>query len=147
MPSDDVIIKFIEGIGPELLFCIGFLVILAYVVVKSIPMVKEIRLKKLDHESEIENKKLDLDQKREAREAEEAEREDERNRDRIRVIGQQNEILSALVRSNDALTIQMATLNASLEDSKDRSRVLAGTVKDTNGLVHDIHEVIMKKRL
>lgn len=146
MPSDDVMIKFIEGIGPEFLFCIGFLVILAYVVVKAIPMFKEIRLKKIEHDVDIDNKKLELEQKREARKADESQREDDRNLDRIRVIGQQNEILSALVRSNDAMTVQMATLNASIEDSKDRSRALVGTVKDTNGMVHDIHKIIMKTK-
>lgn len=145
MPSDSVIHDYIAGVQtPELLFVIGILLILAYVAIKSIPMVKEIKMRKLDHDAEIELQKIENDRMREERKAKEFQQEMERDRARTEVIGKQNEIQDTLARSIEGQSIQMATLISSLEESKIRSRTMSDKVMDTNTKVNEIHTMIVK---
>lgn len=153
MNNEDVFVRFIDKLGPELLFCIGILVILGYITVKAIPMVKEIRLEQIKAKNELDKERLELDRQREANAAEAAKKEDERDRARTEVIGTQNDILSNIVRSNEAMTVQMASLNSSLLDSKDRSRMLGEKVADTNDkvtetnlMVREIHSIVKKEK-
>lgn len=144
MPSDDVMFRFIDKMGPELLFCIGMLVIIAYIAVKAIPMLKELRIIKIEHDSEVNMKTLHIKEMQEQRMAEDAKREDERDRARTEVIGKQNEIQTNLARTIEGQSIQMAALVASLEESKQRSRAVGDTVMDTNHKVSEIHTMIVK---
>lgn len=145
MPSDSVIHDYIAGVQtPELLFVIGILLILAYVAIKSLPMVKEIKMRKLDHDAEIELQKIENDRMREERKAKEFQQEMERDRARTEVIGKQNEIQDTLARSIEGQSIQMATLISSLEESKIRSRDMNNKVTDTNAKVNEIHTMIVK---
>lgn len=145
MPSDSVIHDYIAGVQtPELLFVIGILLILAYVAIKSLPMVKEIKMRKLDHDAEIELQKIENDRMREERKAKEFQQEMERDRARTEVIGKQNEIQDTLARSIEGQSIQMATLISSLEESKIRSRTMSDKVMDTNTKVNEIHAMIVK---
>lgn len=153
MNNEDVFVRFVDKLGPELLFCIGILVILGYITVKAIPMVKEIRLQQIKAKNELDKERLELDRQREANAAEAAKKEDERDRARTEVIGTQNDILSNIVRSNEAMTVQMASLNSSLLDSKDRSRILGEKVADTNDkvtetnlMVREIHSIVKKEK-
>lgn len=153
MNNEDVFVRFIDKLGPELLFCIGILVILGYITVKAIPMVKEIRLEQIKAKKDLDKERLELDRQREANAAEAAKKEDERDRARTEVIGTQNDILSNIVRSNEAMTVQMASLNSSLLDSKDRSRILGEKVADTNDkvtetnlMVREIHSIVKKEK-
>lgn len=144
MPSDNVMSHFIDKINaPELVFTIGIVAIAAYVAVKFIPMMKELRLKKIENDAAIKMKELEIEEAREKRKAEEAMREDERDRARTEVIGKQNEIQESLVRSLDGQAIQMAGLISSLDESKMRSRDMGETVNDTNIRVREIHTMIM----
>lgn len=144
MPSDDVMFHFIDKMGPELLFCIGMLVIIAYIAVKAIPMLKELRIIKIEHDAEVNMKTLYIKEMQEQRMAEDAKREDERDRARTEVIGKQNEIQTNLARTIEGQSIQMAALVASLEESKQRSRAVGDTVMDTNHKVSEIHTMIVK---
>lgn len=145
MPSDSVIHDYIAGVQtPELLFVIGILLILAYVAIKSLPMVKELKMRKLDHDAEIELQKIENDRMREERKAKEFQQEMERDRARTEVIGKQNEIQDTLARSIEGQSIQMATLISSLEESKIRSRTMSDKVMDTNTKVNEIHTMIVK---
>lgn len=144
MPSDNVTIRFIDKMGPELLFCIGMLVIIAYIAVKAIPTLKELRILKIDHDAEVAMKNLHIKEMQEQRMAEDAKREDERDRARTEVIGKQNEIQTNLARTIEGQSIQMAALVASLEESKQRSRAVGDTVMDTNHMVSEIHTMIVK---
>lgn len=139
---DDAAARFIDKMGPELLFCVGILIIIAYVVVKAVPMVRDIRLKQIETKNELDKERLELDRIRENNANENAKKEDERDRARTEVIATQNDILTNLVRGNEAMTIQLASLNASLIDSKDRSKGLGETLEDTNKKVTDNHRMI-----
>lgn len=145
MPGDSVFHKYIETLSsPWLLFVIGILIILAYIAVKTIPMIKEIRLKKIECDNEIQRLTLEQTSAREKRKAEEFQQELQRDKERTEVIGKQNEILEHLARSHDNDAVQMSALIASLEESKTRSRELGETVKDTNNKVSEIHTIIVK---
>lgn len=147
MPGDSVFEKYITGLqAPELVFCIGIIVILAYVSVKAIPTIKEIKLRRIESDKELAMQKIEFDQQRETRKAEEFREELARDRARTEVIGRQNEIQEALTRSIDSQTIQMASLIAGLDESKNRSRVMSETVEDTNSKVSEIHTMIVKAR-
>lgn len=146
MPSDAVIDHFIDKVGPEFLFCIGMLAILAFVAVKAIPITKELKMKKLDRDAEIAMKNLQIKEMQEQRMAEDAVREDARDRARTDVIGKQNEIQKNLARTIEGQSIQMAALIASLDESKERSRAVGDTVNDTNHMVSEIHTMIVKQR-
>lgn len=146
MPSGDVAFnKYIETIdSPMFLFVLGILVILAYTVIKVIPMVKEIRLKRIDCDSEIRRMTLEQTNMREKRKAEEFQQGLQRDKERTEVIGKQNEILESMTKSYDNQAIQVAALVASLEESKLRSREMRDTVKDTNNKVSEIHTIVVK---
>lgn len=152
--SDDILIRFIDKMGTEFLFCIGIIAILAYTVVHAIPMIKEIRIKQIEAKSEDAKNKLEFEREREIQRAQEAQREDERDRARTDVIATQNDIFTNLIRSNEAMTIQISALITALTDSKDRSKILGDTVKDTNtkvtdtnSMVRDMHDIFMHNRL
>lgn len=151
---EDVFIRFIDRMGTELLFCIGIIAILAYIAVKAIPIARDIRLKQIEYKMEVDRERLEIDRQREINAVEAAKKEAERDRARTEVIGTQNNILSNIVRSNEAMTLQMSSLNTSLIDSKDRSKILGETVNDTNKkvtdtnrMVSEIRDTIIKKEL
>lgn len=149
MPSDGVVNHYIDrlgGSGPEFLLTIGVILILAYVAVKAIPMIKDLRLRKIDHDAEFEMKRLEIEEMREKRKAEEAMREDERDRARTEVIGKQNEIQANLVRSNDGMAIQFAALQAALEESKSRSRLVGDQINSIDTKINEIHTVVVKAK-
>lgn len=147
MPGDSVFHKYIEGLGnPWLLFVIGILAILAYIAVKTIPMVKEIRLKKIECDSEIQRMTLEQASAREKRKADEFQQELQRDKERTEVIGKQNEILEHLAHSHDNDAVQMSALIASLEESKLRSREMGELTRDTNEKVSEIHTIIVKSK-
>ena len=145
MTNNDVFARFIDKMAGELVFVIGILCIIAYVAIKAIPMFKELQIQKYNLRHDEEMRRLDIEDRRESRKTEEWQREDERDRARTEVIASQNDILSNIVRSNEAMTLQMATLNTSLDDSKYRSRALSETVNDTNHMVSEIHTAIVTK--
>lgn len=145
MPGDSVFHKYIETIGsPWFLFVIGVLIIFAYIAIKTIPMVKELKLKKIECDNEIQCMTLEQANMREKRKAEEFQQELQRDKERTEVIGKQNEILEHLARSHESETIQMSALIASLEESKARSREMGEVVKDTKDMVSEIHTIIVK---
>ena len=145
MPEASIFHKYIETLGsPWFLFVIGILVIFAYIAIKTIPMIKEIKLKKIESDSEIQRMTIEQTSMREKRKAEEFQQELQRDKERTEVIGKQNEILENLAKSHDNQAIQMSALVASLEESKVRSRELGETCKDTKEMVSEIHTIIVK---
>lgn len=143
MPSDSIVDDFIKGLNtPEFVLVIGILIILAYVVIKALPMLENLRAKKIESEHVIELKKIENEQQHEERKAREFQQEMELNRQRTEVIGKQNEIIESLVRTADSQTVQMAGLTASLEESKIRSRSMGDTIHDTNVKASDTNKRI-----
>lgn len=145
MPSDNVINTYIGKLGPEFLFTIGILAILSYIAIKSIPAFKELRMKRLDNEIAIEQRRLDLDERREMQKAEEhakmLEREQEQQKLAIRQL-EQGEIQTHAI---EAQTVQLAALQASLEESKNRSRSMGDTIDDIHNKVTEMHTTIKNK--
>lgn len=134
MPNDGVLVRFLELLNtPSLIFTIGVIAIMAFLVAKALPMFREISLKKIE-----------IEEMREKRKVEERQSEEKRERARVEMIATQNEIMSSLVRTTDGQAIQMAGLIAAIEDSKNHSRELSETVEDTNSKVTEIHTVIVK---
>lgn len=145
MPGDTVFNKYIESLGsPMFLLVIGILVILAYIAIKAIPMIKEIKLRKIECDADIKRLTLEQANVREKRKADEFQQELQRDKERTEVISKQNEILENLAKSHDNQAIQMSALVASLEESKVRSREMGAIVKDTNNKVSEIHTIIVK---
>lgn len=145
MPEASVFHKYIETLGsPLFLLVLGVLAIFAYIAVKTVPMIKEIKLKKIESDSAIQRLTIEQTSMREKRKAEEFQQEMQRDKERTEVISKQNEILENLAKSNDNQAIQISALVASLEESKVRSREMNETVKDTNNKVSEIHTIIVK---
>lgn len=134
MPGDSVLVEFVKQLGtPPFVFTIGVICILAFLASKSLPIIREISVKKIE-----------IEVSREKRKAEEYESEAERDRIRTEVIAKQNEILSTLVRTIDAQQLQMAGLISALDESRSRSRAMGETIRDTNSKVSEIHTLIVK---
>lgn len=145
MPKDAVLKEYIESLGsPWFLFVIGVLIIFAYIAIKTIPMIKELKLKKIECDNEIQRMTIEQTNLREKRKAEEFQQELQRDKERTEVIGKQNEILEHLANAHDSEAVQMSALIASLEESKTRSRELGETCKDTKEMVSEIHTIIVK---
>lgn len=162
MPSDSMIDSYINGLNsPALLFVVGTLCILAFVAIKTIPMLERVKTHNAECNKEVEMKKLDLakareiqaaeefrqkmqiEHNREERKAQEFERQLQSDKARTETIGKQNEILESLTRSADSQTLQMSALMAQLEESKIRSRSMGDTIKDTNTKVSELHSAMM----
>lgn len=141
--SDGVLESYIAGVNsPEILAVLGVMVIVAVWVV---PMVKELTKTKLQNDYDLKLKGIEIEQEREKRKAEEAVRHDANERERLRSIGVQNQILTGLQATMETVAGQQALNNASLDESKERSRELGRTVSDTNAKVTEIHNALMHK--
>lgn len=141
--SDGVIESYIAGVNsPEILAVLGVMVIVAVWVV---PMVKELTKTKLENDYDLKLKRIEIEQERERRKAEESARHDANERERLRSIGVQNQILTGLQATMETVAGQQALNNAAIDDSKERSRELGRTVSDTNAKVTEIHNVLMRK--
>lgn len=140
MPNDNVLIHFMDNLAPELLFTIGILVILAYIAVKAIPILKDLRIASIDADKECKLKQLDFEERQAKIKADDAANATRVTQEQNKVIAQQNNILSSLVRTNDAVQVQLATLNTSLIDSKKRSQDMGDTVEQICSDVKDIKE-------
>lgn len=141
--SDNVIESYIEGVNtPELLAVLGIMLIVA---VWVIPLVRELMNTKQQNDYDLRLKEIELEQKREERKAEEAVRHDENERERLRSIGVQNQLLASMQSTLETVAGQQTMNNAALGESKERSRELGRTVSDTNSKVTEIHNILMSK--
>lgn len=140
MPNDNVLIHFMDELAPEMLFAIGLLVILAYIAVKAIPIMKDLKLASIESNKEYKLKQLDFEERQAKMKADESERSNKLSQETNRVISEQNTILTSLVSTNDAMRLQMATLNTSLADSKKRSEDMGDVVSSLNDVANDIKE-------
>lgn len=141
--SDSVIESYIEGVNtPELLAVLGIMLIVA---VWVIPLVRELMTTKQQNDYDLRLKEIELEQKCEERKAEEAVRHDENERERLRSIGVQNQLLASMQSTLETVAGQQTMNNAALGESKERSRELGRTVSDTNSKVTEIHNILMSK--
>ena len=120
--------------GPGYVVSLGVIAIAAWIASKALPFW-----------SEYQSKKLEIDQAREKRKADESARQDERERERAVLEGrwlEQYEHATEVQKQTNAVLggveAQIATLNVTLADSKERSRNMAKEM-------HDVHRVIIGK--
>ena len=122
---------------------IAVVAVLFVVVRWGLPLVKELRIKRL----EIDRYRIEVDD-RAARQL------DDRERERIRVTQQQieqqresNESLRALTSAVAASTAHTDVLVEELHGARDRSREMGGEVKDMHGKIDEMHAVIVRKEM
>lgn len=120
--------------GPEYILALGTIAVAAWVAAKAMPLYADNR-----------DKRLDIEAAREQRKAEESARMDERDRERAKLEGrwlEQYEHATQVQQQTNAVMAvveaQMTTLNATLSDSKDRSRDMAKEM-------HEVHQVIVNQ--
>lgn len=124
----------ISNAGSEYVLALGTIAIAAWLAAKAVPFY-----------SEHQSKKLELEKDREARKAREEEAREERDRERSEMEGRwltqyQNatKVQEATNTVIDTMREQMVILNNTLNDSKDRSHMMAEKVDD-------IHNAIVRK--
>lgn len=122
----------LAGTGPEWLFAIGVLLILAGVTVKAVPMVRDYKLKQLE-----------IAQEREKRKADEARMRDERDRENTAISARQVDAQERSTAAMNAMTAQMAVMDSRLEASQHRSRQMGEQLDDMAGKVDEIHHEIV----
>ena len=120
--------------GPTWAGVICICTLLTYIAVKLVPLY-----------ASHEDKRLDIEREREARKAKDAERRDVYERDRAKLEGrwlEQYERATTVQEQTNAdmgdVAAQMTVLNATLADSKTRSREMASEV-------HEIHAATVLK--
>ena len=120
--------------GPEYVTALGMVAVVAWVASKAMPLYAS-------HQA----KRLEIEQARETRKADEAARQDERDRERAKLEGrwlEQYEHATQVQAQTNAVMAgveaQMTTLNATLADSKDRSRSMADEV-------HEVHAAVVRR--
>lgn len=121
-------------LGEGYLFVIGILIILAFVVIKAMPMV-----------SEWQTKRIDIESKREERKSEEVKARAQRDQERSIMEGRWLEQYEHATKVQEQTNIvvegvreQMLILNQTLDDSKSRSHQMSTKVDE----IH--HEVVEK---
>lgn len=108
--------------GPEYVFAFGAI---ALVALKLMPMIEA------DRKSQRE-----IEARREDRKAEEAKRREEHDREMVELNGRWLVVSEQSTEAMRAMSAQMEVLNATLADSKERSRALGEKVDD-------IHEAVV----
>lgn len=113
--------------GPEWAFALGAVSIGAGVAVKAIPVF-----------SHYKEGQLELEAKREERKCEEARRRDDHDREMEKLNGQWLVVSEQSAKAMEAMGAQMQVLNATLSDSKERSREMGRQI-------NDIHEAVVPR--
>lgn len=115
--------------GPEYVTAVGVLAIAAWVASKAMPLYASYKDKRLDIERERERRKAAEEDNRERRDRERSEMEGrwlEQYEHSTLVQEQTNAVI-------EGIRAQMAVLDATLADSKDRSREMARQVSEIHG--------------
>lgn len=133
---DNAVIHYIDaigGYGPLYLTATGILLLVAFVIVKYLPFLKDYKTKQL----EIENE-------REKRKAEELRIRVEQEAERAAISRSQIEAHDRSTAAMNAMAQQMAVFEARIEASQHGSHAMQEKVDDMAVEVHDIHTVVVK---
>ena len=141
-PSDEVLGKVVEN-SPEGWALLAFAIVaVLFVIVKwGLPVIKELREKRLD----VERYRIEVDERA-------ATALDDRERERIKNTQALVEQQRQTNENTKALTTVMTALQARMEESASRSHEMGGkvdridsTTKHTDTLVEDIHKHIFRE--
>lgn len=148
-PSDEFWTEAVRNSPSGLVVILLAVVAVLFVAVRwGLPLVKELRIKRL----EIDRYRIEVDERS-------AQQLDDRERERIRITQQQveqqresNETIRALAANVAASTAHTDVLVAELKGARDRSREMGGEVKDMHATVNamsdrviEIHEIVVRK--
>lgn len=126
MPSDDTYIHLIDLLGvkgPEWLFVGGLLVILAFVAVKALPVVRDLK-----------QGQLDISRQREIRKADEARMRDDRDRENAANASRMVDAMNRQSESSKAMAAALNAVTVRLDASQGRSEHMGRQVDE----VHDV---------
>lgn len=137
-------VSFVEALGnlgEGFLFAIWILVIVSGVAIKAMPMIDG-----------WQNRRIDIEEKREKRKADESEARAQRDRERSEMEGrwlsQYEHATDVQEQSNvviEGMREQTMLLNQTLNDSKSRSKQMAQTVQDASQLIQEIHQEVVNQ--
>lgn len=132
---EEAAVHAVDGLAgmPELIFVLGILAIISVLLIKTVPMYRDYKMKQLD-----------LERDREFRKMEEFKQRSERDRENAVIM---RASVDATDRSTVAInesTAQMAAMMAKLDVSQQGSASMKEAVDDMAIEVHDIHQVIVK---
>lgn len=126
--------------GPEWLLAFGALLIAAWLASKGMPFFTQYKMALLDIERSREERKAEESKQREQHDRELATMQGQwlEQYDRANKAQEQSNVVTEGVRA------QMAMLNQTLEDSKERSHEMGATLSNAARQIEDIHDHIVK---
>lgn len=128
---DEIIRALAESLahaGPEWAFALGVVAIASGVAVKALPIFRDYK-----------SGQLSVEMKREERKAEEARRRDEHDREIAELNGKWLIVSEQSAKAMEGMTAQMQVLNATLADSKERSKAMAYEL-------HEVHQAVVPRK-
>lgn len=134
---DEAAVHAVDGLaafGPEWLFAIGALAIMALLAVRALPLWKELR-----------EKSLDIERRREERKAEEARMRDERDRENSAIASRQVDAQERSTAAMTAMTAQMAAMEQALKVSRHGSQKMRDQMGDMAHKVDEIHMTVVRR--
>lgn len=142
---EEAAVHAVDGLAgmPELIFVLGILCIISLLLIKTVPMYRDFKVKKLESENTFRQKQLDIERDRELRKMAEMKQRSERDKESA-VLMQAS--VAAQERSTIAInesTAQMAAMMAKLDVSQQGSASMRETVDDIAVEVHDIHNAVL----
>lgn len=124
----------LAGSGPGWLFALGCLAILTGVVVKALPIWRDLK-----------SAQIDIERKREERKADEARMRDERDRENTAIASRQVDAQERSTAAMTAMTAQMAAMEQALEVSRHGSQQMRDQVGDMARQVDEIHMTVVRR--
>lgn len=142
---ENAAVAFIEAmgnLGAGYLFAIGIICVLAYVVIKAMPMINDWQLKRIEIEQQREERKAREELSREQRDRERSELEGRWLTQYAHATSVQEQTNSIIQQTNavvEGVSKQMDALSSALEDSKNRSHEMSLQVAE-------IHESVVRTK-
>ncbi len=124
----------LSAFGPGWLFALGCLVILTGVVVKALPIWRDLKAAQLD-----------IERQREERKADEARMRDERDRENSAIASRQVDAQERSTAAMTSMTAQMAAMEQALEVSRRGSQQMRDQVGDMAHKVDEIHMTVVRR--
>jgi len=142
---EEATVHAVDGLAgtPELIFVLGILAIIAVVLVKVVPMWRDLRQAQIDNEAQIKQAQVGIERDRELRKTEEARQRAERERENAAIMSRSVDAQERSTAAMGALTQQMAVMNGQLELSKDRSAQMGERIDVMAGQIGDVHRVVV----
>lgn len=142
---EEAAVHAVDGLSgyPALVFVLGILAIISVLLIKIVPIWKELKSEQIDNDAKFKQSQIDIERDRELRKMEESKQRFEREKETAAIMSRS---VDAQERSTVAInesTAQMAILVAKIELSQQGSISMRDTVDDMAVEVHDIHLAVI----